>query len=74
MGEGAVAGSLKKGDAVSWETSQGTTQGHVERKLTAPTRIKGHAVKASPKNPEYLVTSDRTGAQAAHKPGSLRKR
>lgn len=66
--------SLKHGDKVSWETSQGKTQGTVERKLTAPTKIKGHAVAASPDNPEYLVRSDKTGAEAAHKPGALKKK
>lgn len=65
--------SLKPGDKVSWETSQGTTKGKVERKLTAPAKIKGHAVAASPENPEYLVRSDKTGARAAHKPGALKK-
>jgi hypothetical protein len=65
--------SLKHGDKVSWETSQGTTKGKVERKLTAPIKIKGHAVAASPENPEYLVRSDKTGARAAHKPDALKK-
>jgi hypothetical protein len=34
--------------------------------------IKGHHVAASTDNPEYLVETE-TGAQAAHKPGSLTK-
>ena len=64
---------LKSGDHVTWKTSQGTTEGTVEKKLTAPMKIKGHDVKASPENPEYLVKSEKTGAEAAHKPGSLKK-
>lgn len=63
--------SFSKGDRVAWNTPQGETEGTVERKLTSPTRIKGHEVKASPDNPEYLVRSDGTGAEAAHKPGAL---
>ena len=43
----------------------------MEKKLTSPTEIKGHGVKASKENPEYLVKSDKTGAEAAHKPESL---
>ena len=43
------------------------------RKLTRPTTIKTHKVAASPDNPEYLVESGKTGAQAAHKPTELRK-
>ena len=60
-----------KGDHVAWETSQGTTQGVVERRLTTPMKIKEHEVKASPENPEYLVCSDSSGEFAAHKPDAL---
>ena len=65
---------FKKGDKVTWQASQGTIEGTVQKKLTKPTAIKGHDVAASPDNPEYLVNSDATGAAAAHKPGSLTKR
>lgn len=64
--------TLKKGDAVAWDTPQGETHGTVERKLTKPMKIKGHEVAASADNPEYLVRSDKTGAEAAHKPSALR--
>lgn len=64
---------LKKGDKVKWKTSQGETIGEVEKKLTSPIEIKGHHVAASKDNPEYLVKSDKTGKEAAHKPGSLEK-
>jgi hypothetical protein len=37
-------------------------------------KIKDHKVAASPENPEYLVKSGKTGAEAAHKPSELRKR
>jgi hypothetical protein len=65
--------SPKHGDKVQWETSQGKTSGKVERKLTAPIKIKGHTVAASKANPEYLVVSDKTGKQAAHKADALKK-
>ena len=65
---------LKKGDHVEWETSQGTTKGTVKKKLTAPTDIKGHHVAASKENPEYLVESDKSGKEAAHKPEALKKK
>ena len=64
---------LKAGDKVRWEHSPGTTEGKVVRKVTSPTKIKGHKVAASPDNPEYIVQSDKTGAKAAHKPTGLRK-
>ncbi len=65
--------TFKAGDAVKWDHSQGTTQGKVIKKVTSPTRIKGHKVAASKDNPEYIVQSDKTGAKAAHKPTELRK-
>ena len=65
--------TLAKGDHVSWNTSQGTTHGVVEKKLTSPMDIKTHHVSASPENPEYLVRSDKSNDVAAHKPESLRK-
>ena len=69
-----MAKNLKKSDRVEWETSQGKTRGKVKRKLTSPAKIKGHEAKASKDDPQYLVESDKTGDQAAHKPGALRKR
>jgi len=68
-----MAAAPKPGDHVEWNTSQGPTRGIVKRKLTRPMKIKGHEVKASPDNPEFLVESDATGAQAAHRPGALRR-
>jgi hypothetical protein len=65
--------TFKRGDKVKWDHSQGTTKGTVVRKQTTPTQIKGHKVAASKDNPEYIVKSDKTGAEAAHKPSELRK-
>ena len=64
---------LSKGDKVSWETSQGKTEGKVVRKQTSDTRIKGHTVSASKDDPQYIVESEKTGARAAHKPDALKK-
>lgn len=66
--------SLKAGDRVAWDTSQGETVGKVKKKLTAPMKIKGHKVAASKENPEYLVQSEKSGKLAAHKPTELRKK
>jgi Hypervirulence associated proteins TUDOR domain len=35
--------------------------------------IKKHHVAASEENPQYLVESEKTGKEAAHKPESLKK-
>lgn len=64
--------SLKPGDRVSWQTSQGKTEGTVKEKVTSPTRVKGHTAKASPDNPEYVVKSAKSGKEGVHKPGSLK--
>ena len=68
-----MAKNLKPGDKVEWDSSGGHSKGTVVKKTTSPMKIKGHKVAASPSNPEYVVRSDKTGAEAAHKPGSLRK-
>jgi hypothetical protein len=65
--------NFRKGDKVEWNFSGGTAKGVVEKKITSSRKIKGHEVKASPSNPEYLVKSN-NGGEAAHKPGALKKR
>lgn len=69
-----MAKDLKSGDKVSWNTSQGETHGMVEEKVTSATKVKGHTAKASKDHPEYKVKSDKTGAEAIHKPEQLKKR
>ncbi len=64
---------LKKGDKVEWNTSQGKTTGTVKKKLTSPIDIKDHHVAATKDNPEYLVETEESGKEAAHKPESLKK-
>ncbi len=65
--------TFNPGDKVEWDSSGGHSVGKVVKKLTSPTKIKSHAVKANTDNPEYIVKSDKSGKIAAHKPGSLKK-
>lgn len=65
--------NLKKGEKVSWETSQGKTTGKVVKTQTSDTSIKGHKVKASKDDPQIIVESEKSGKRAAHKPGALKK-
>jgi hypothetical protein len=44
----------------------------VVKKLTEPTKIKGHKVDASHDDPQYLVETEE-GKRAAHKPDALKK-
>lgn len=69
-----MAKALKPGDNVAWGTSQGETHGVVEKKVTAETKVKGHVAKATKDDPQFLVKSDKTGAEAVHKPDELKKR
>ena len=68
-----MAKDLKSGDKVSWDSSGGHSTGHVVKKQTTPTTIKGHKVAASKEDPEYIVESDKSGKQAAHKAEALKK-
>ncbi len=63
---------FKPGDKVEWH-GPGVVRGEVVRKLTERTETGEHTVAASPDNPEYLVRSDASGKEAAHKPGALRR-
>ena len=64
--------TLKIGDHVAWDSSQGALQGLVKKKLTCES-IGGHVAKPSKKEPQYVVRSDKTGAVEAHEPNKLRK-
>ncbi|MEO1620388.1 MAG: DUF2945 domain-containing protein [Cyanobacteria bacterium J06632_3] len=68
---GGFSTSFSEGDQVRWNTSQGKTTGTVKKKLTAPTDIQGYTAEASEDEPQYLVESDSTGSEAAHRPGAL---
>ena len=63
----------KKGDKVSWGTSQGETHGTVVKKETGTTKAGGHTAKATTKDPQYRVKSAKSGKEAVHKPDELKK-
>jgi hypothetical protein len=69
----ATDSNLSKGDKVKWNTSQGETKGEVKKTITDDIKIKDNTVKASKDNPKYVVESDKTGNEAAHKPDALKK-
>ena len=68
-----MAATPKPGDKVKWGTSQGETQGTVEKTVTSTTKIKGHTAKATKEHPQLLVKSDKSGKKAVHKPEELKK-
>ncbi len=64
---------LRRGDRVEWNFGRGKAVGVVQRKLTAPTTIGRQKVAARPDDPRYLVKTERSGKEAAHKAEALRK-
>ena len=68
-----MADKLKSGDKVKWSSTQGEITGHVTKKVTRETKIKRHVAKATAANPQFVVKSDKTGAEAIHKPDALTK-
>ncbi len=66
--------SYRKGDNVSWNTSQGKTHGTVQEKRTKDFQFEGQKFTASDDEPVYIVESDKTGAKAAHKESALSKK
>lgn len=63
---------LHKGDKVEWQSHGRTVRGTVEREITSDTEAAGRTVRASEDDPQYRVRSDKTGADAVHKPSALR--
>ena len=64
---------FEKGDRVSWNTSQGRTQGKVVAIHTSDFDIEGTHLKASKDDPKIEVESEKSGKRAGHAPSALRK-
>jgi len=68
-----VAQEFNQGDKVEWNTPQGKTRGTVKKRLTSETEVGGQKINASEDDPGYLVESEKSGKEAAHKPDALSK-
>jgi hypothetical protein len=68
-----LAQEFEQGDTVEWNTPQGKTRGTVKKKLTSNTEVGGQKIDASEDDPRYLVESEKSGKEAAHKPDALSK-
>ena len=66
-----MAQEFEQGDTVEWNTPQGKTRGTVKKRLTSETEFGGQKIKASNDDPRYLVESEQSGNEAAHKPDAL---
>jgi hypothetical protein len=65
---------FKTGDRVEWNFGRGKAVGTVQRKLTSRTKLGRQQVAASPDDPRYVVKSEKSGKEAAHKADALRRR
>ncbi|MDZ8172599.1 DUF2945 domain-containing protein [Microbacterium xanthum] len=70
MGERA---ELHTGDRVSWVTPQGRTRGEVTDIRTTDFTFAGQRFTASSEDPTFIVASEKSGSEAAHKRKALRK-
>jgi hypothetical protein len=68
-----MAKNLKKGDKVQWQSHGTTVTGTVEAKITSDKSAAGRDVRASKDDPQYRVTSDKSGRDAVHKPDALKR-
>ena len=69
-----MAEGCENGDHVTWNSHGGTAEGHVDRKITSDTEAAGRTVRASEDDPQYEVTSEKSGGTAVHKPGALQRK
>lgn len=65
--------NLSTGDRVSWNTPQGRTQGKVVERRTSDFQLAGQHFTASDDDPAFIVESEKSGEQAAHKGTALRR-
>jgi hypothetical protein len=68
-----MAKELEDGDEVTWSSHGHTVHGEVEQKITRKTEAAGRTVAASEDEPQYKVKSAKTGREAVHKPGALKR-
>lgn len=64
---------FKVGDHVSWNSEAGRVSGTIIKVHTNNTDYKGYTHHATPDDPQYEITSDRTDHIAMHKGSALTK-
>jgi len=64
---------FKRGDRVEWSFRGHTVRGTVRRRLTKRTEIGGRVAAASADDPRYVVRTEKSGREVAHRPQALRR-
>ncbi|WP_294219760.1 DUF2945 domain-containing protein [uncultured Chryseobacterium sp.] len=65
--------TLKKGDMVRWDSSNGETHGKITKVHTKDFMFMEKQRRASEDEPQYEVMSKKTGKSAVHKGSALKK-
>lgn len=64
---------FKRGDRVEWNFRGHRVTGTVRRRLTARAVVAGRVAAASKDDPRYVVRSEKSGREAAHRAEALRR-
>ena len=64
---------MKVGSKVSWKTPQGTTHGKIVERKESDFTFDGQKFTASKDEPSFIVESEKSGKQAAHRQSALRE-
>lgn len=63
--------AISAGDKVHWNTSQGQTTGEAVEKKTEDFTFKGQHFKPTDDDPFWIVKSEKSDSEAAHKESAL---
>lgn len=63
--------AISTGDKVHWNTSQGETTGEAVERRTEDFTFKGQNFTPTPDDPYWIVKSEKSGSEAAHKESAL---
>jgi hypothetical protein len=64
---------FRTGDHVTWNSEAGRVCGTIKKQVTSAIKFKTYTVRASKKEPQYLIKSDKTDHMAMHKGAALKK-
>jgi hypothetical protein len=65
--------TFQVGDHVTWNSEAGWVSGTIIRVYTTDVEYKGYTHHASPAEPQYEITSDKTDHIALHKGSALQR-
>ncbi|GHD46741.1 DUF2945 domain-containing protein [Mycetocola manganoxydans] len=68
-----MTNEFKVGDRVRWNSEGGQIEGKVTKVHTKDVEFMGRTRRCTPDDPQYEVTSDKTGNDAMHKGSALTK-